>query len=46
MNRIPKSILARSILALGLAGLVAAVPVWRLGFARDPGVWRTIAEAV
>ena len=29
-----------------LAGLVVAVPVWRLGFARDPGVWRTIAEAV
>jgi hypothetical protein len=29
-----------------LAGLVAAVPVWRLGFARDPGVWRTIVEAV
>jgi hypothetical protein len=28
-----------------LAGLTAAVPVWRLGFARDPGVWRTIAEA-
>ena len=27
-----------------LAGLVAAVPVWRLGFAQDPGVWRTIAE--
>jgi len=27
-----------------LADLVAAVPVWRLGFARDPGVWRTIAE--
>jgi len=28
-----------------LTGLVTAVPVWRLGFARDPGVWRTIAEA-
>ena len=28
-----------------LAGLTAAVPVWRLGFARDPGVWRTIVEA-
>ena len=28
-----------------LAGLVAAVPVWRLGFARDPGVWRFIVEA-
>jgi hypothetical protein len=28
-----------------LADLVAAVPVWRLEFALDPGVWRTIAEA-
>ena len=28
-----------------LAGLVAAVPVWRLGFARDTAVWRTIVEA-
>lgn len=28
-----------------LADLVAAVPVWRLGFAKDPGVWRTITEA-
>ena len=28
-----------------LSGLVAAVPIWRLGFARDPGVWRAIAGA-
>ena len=28
-----------------LAGLAAAVPIWRLGFARDRGVWRTIAGA-
>jgi hypothetical protein len=28
-----------------LADLVAAVPVWRLGFAKDPGVWQTIAGA-
>ena len=27
-----------------MAELVSAVPVWRLGFAQDPGVWRTIAE--
>jgi len=28
-----------------LADLVATVPVWRLGFARDPGIWQTIVEA-
>jgi len=27
-----------------MAELVSAVPVWRLGFVQDPGVWRTIAE--
>jgi hypothetical protein len=27
-----------------MAELVGAVPVWRLEFAKDPGVWRTIAE--
>jgi len=29
-----------------LTCLAALVPVWRLGFARDPSVWRTIAKAV
>ena len=28
-----------------LTGIVASIPVWRLGFARDPGVWQMIAEA-
>ena len=28
-----------------MTDLAAAVPAWRLGFARDAGVWRTIAEA-
>jgi hypothetical protein len=28
-----------------LAELVAAVPVWRLGFAREPGVWQAIVES-
>lgn len=28
-----------------LAELVGAVPVWRLGFAMDQGVWQTIVEA-
>jgi hypothetical protein len=28
-----------------LANLVATVPVWRLGFAKEPGVWQSIVEA-